>query len=115
MSLGTKDLSVARHRAAAMTAQSEVVRMSLYERVLRDGLTVEQRDAVLRSEMRAYRDALEHLAAAWQFNPAWAKVTDVNADLQVYETIWSALAKTGVIDGKPSVAYVEEHLGALTE
>lgn len=26
-SLGTKDLGVARHRAAAMTAQSEVVRM----------------------------------------------------------------------------------------
>jgi len=44
-----------------MTAQSEVARMSLYERVARDGLTVEQRNAVLRSEMRAYRDGLEHL------------------------------------------------------
>lgn len=83
LSLGTKDLGVARHRAAAMTAQSEVVRMGLYERVARQGLTGEQRDAVLRAEMRDYRDALEHLTAEWQFQPAWAKVTDIDADLRV--------------------------------
>lgn len=47
MSLGMKDLGVARHRAAAMTAQSQVVRASLDERVTRDGLTVVQRGAVL--------------------------------------------------------------------
>ncbi len=70
LSLGTKDLGVARHRAAAMTAQSEVVRMGLYERVARDGLTTEQRDAVFRTEMRAYRDGLEHLSAEWRFRPA---------------------------------------------
>ncbi len=114
LSLGTKDLGVARHRAAAMTAQSEVVRMSLYERVERDGLTVEQRNAVLRAEMRAYRDGLEHLCARWQFRPAWAKVTDVDADLQVYEAIWGAFARTGVVDGMPSIAYAEEHFGDLT-
>lgn len=45
-----------------MTAQIEVVRMSLHERVARDGLTVEQRNAVLRSETRDYRDGLEHLS-----------------------------------------------------
>jgi hypothetical protein len=84
LSLRTKDLGVARHRAAAMTAQSEVVRMRLYERVARDGLTVDQRDTVFRSEMREYRDALEHLSAEWQFRPALAKVTDVGVDLQVY-------------------------------
>jgi hypothetical protein len=33
--------------------------------------------------MRAYRDALEHLAAAWQFKAEWAKVTDVDAELRV--------------------------------
>ena len=87
LSLRTKDLGVARHRAAAMTAQSEVVRRSLYERVARDGLTTEQRDAVFRTEMRAYRDGLEHLSAEWQFRPAWAEVTNVDADLQVYEAI----------------------------
>ena len=114
LSLGTKDLGVARHRAAAMTAQSEVVRMTLYDRVARDGLTVDQRDAVFRTEMRAYRDALEHLAAEWQFKPAWAKVTDVDADLHVYEAIWGAFARTGVIDGVPSMAYADEHFGELT-
>ncbi|MBA3526390.1 MAG: tyrosine-type recombinase/integrase [Sphingomonas sp.] len=97
-----------------MTAQSEVVRMSLYERVERDGLTIEQRNAVLRAEMRAYRDGLEHLSAQWQFRPAWAKVTDVDADLQVYEAIWGAFARTGVVDGVPSIAYADEHFGELT-
>ena len=115
LSLGTKDLAVARHRAAAMTAQSEVVRMGLYERVAREGLTAELRDAVLRSEMRAYRDALEHLTAAWQFDPKLAKITDVDTDLQIYEAIWTAFAKTGVIDGKPSVAYFSEHLAGLSD
>lgn len=114
LSLGTKDLGVARHRAAAMTAQSEVVRMSLYERIARDGLTIEQRNTVLRAEMRAYRDSLEHLSAEWQFRPAWAEVTDVDADLQVYEVIWGAFAKTGVVDGKPSVAYADEYFNELT-
>jgi integrase len=97
-----------------MTAQSEVVRMGLYERVARDGLTVEQRDAVLRTEMRAYRDALEHLTAAWQFDPKLAKITNVDADLQIYEAIWSAFARTGVIEGKPSVAYFDQHLADLS-
>lgn len=76
-----------------MTAQSEAVRISLYERVAGDGLTVEQRNAVLRSEMRAYRDGLEQLSAEWQFRPAWAKVTDVDADLHVYEAIWVPLRR----------------------
>ena len=114
-SLGTKDLGVARHRAAAMTAQSEVVRMGLYERVAREGLTAEQRDAVLRTEMRAYRNGLEHLTATWQFDPKLAKITDLDADLQIYGAIWSAFAKTGVIDGKPSLAYVDQHLTDLTD
>jgi hypothetical protein len=65
--------------------------------------------------MRAYRDGLKHLSAAWRFKPAWAKVTDVDADLRVYEAIWSAFANTGVVDGTPSLAYAEEHFGDLTE
>ena len=65
LSLGTN----ARHRAAAMTAQSEVERMGLYERVAHEGLAAEQRDVVLWTEMRTYRDALNHLTAAWQFDP----------------------------------------------
>lgn len=114
MSLGTKDLRVARHRAAAMTAQSEVVRMGLYERVARGGLSVEQRDAIFRTEMRVYRDGLEQLSAEWRFRPEWAKVTDVNADLRVYEAIWGAFAQTGVVDGTPSVAYALERFEGLS-
>lgn len=52
-----------------MTAQSEAVRMGLYERVARDGLSMEQRVAVFRTEMRAYRDGLELLSADWLFGP----------------------------------------------
>lgn len=115
MSLGTKDLGVARRKAAAMTAQSEVLRMSLYERVARDGLTREQREAVFRTEMRAYRDALEHLTASWQLEPAWARVTDIDADIGIYEAIWGAFAKAGVVDGAPSRSFVDEHLGSLSD
>ena len=89
--------------------------MGLYERVGLEGLTGEQRNVVLRTEMRAYRDALEHLTAAWQFQPAWAKVTDVDADLRVYEAIWRAFARTGVVDGAPSRAYADDHLAGLNE
>ena len=113
-SLGTKDLAVARHRAAAMTAQSEVVRMGLYERVARDGLTADQRHAIFRTEMRAYRDSLDHLSAEWQFKTSWAKVTDVDADLQVYEAIWGAFAETGVMD-RASPQYADTHLHDLNQ
>lgn len=115
LSLGTKNLGVARHRAAAMTARSEVVRMDLYQRVAREGLSADQRNLVLRTEMRAYRDGLEQLSAEWHFKPAWAAVTEKQADILVYESIWSAFAKTGVIDGEPSIAYADEHFAELTK
>lgn len=114
-SLGTKDLGVARRRAAAMTAQSEASRMSLYERVAREGLTAAERDDVLRGELRDYRDGLQQLTADWQFKPAWAKVTEVDTDLLVYEAIWSAFAKTGVVDGTPSLVYADRHFAALND
>ena len=56
-----------------------------------------------RTEMRAYRDGLEHLSAEWQFKPVRAKVTDVDPDLQVHEAIWCAFAKTGAVVGMPSI------------
>lgn len=114
-SLGTKDLSVARHRAAAMTAHSEVARMGLYERMAREGLTQDQRDDVLRTELRAYRDGLQQLCADWHFNPASARVSDVDRDLAVYEAIWGGFAKAGVVDGVPSAKYAEDNFGALTD
>lgn len=53
-------------------------------------MTAELRGAVLRTEMRDYRDALERLTAAWQFDPALAKIADVDTHLQIYEAIRAA-------------------------
>ena len=51
-SLWTKDVYIARHRLASMTAQSEAIRMSIYERIARDGLRPDQVAAVMRAETR---------------------------------------------------------------
>lgn len=63
VSLLTKDQSVARRRAAAMTGRSEVVRMSLYERIEQEGLTSEQVNHLFREEMVRYRNMLAHQLA----------------------------------------------------
>lgn len=57
VSLLTKDQSVARRRAAAMTGRSEVVRMSLYERIEQEGLLSEQVNPFFREEMVRYCNA----------------------------------------------------------
>lgn len=41
-------------------------------------------------------------------------MTNVDDDLQVYEAIWGALAKTGVVDGVPSSVYADGPLAELT-
>ena len=64
VSLLTKDQSVARRRAAAMTGRSEVVRMSLYERIEQEGLTSEQVNHLFREEVVRYRNMLAHQLAA---------------------------------------------------
>lgn len=115
MSLGTRDLSVARRRGSAMTTRSEETRMNLYERAASDGLTPAQCDAIFRSEMKAYRQALVHLASEWAIDPRSAAVTNTDRDMAVFEEIWTAFAKTGVVQGRPSVAFFEEHLGNLDE
>lgn len=63
VSLLTKDQSVARRRAVAMTGRSEVVRMSLYERIEQEGLTSEQVNHLFREEMVRYRNMLAHQLA----------------------------------------------------
>ncbi|MEK9210956.1 integrase [Sphingomonas sp. 2378] len=60
VSLLTKDQPVARRRAVAMTGRSEAVRMSLYEKIERDGLTAEQASAVFQEEMVRYRNMLAY-------------------------------------------------------
>lgn len=60
VSLHTKEQAVARRRGAAMTGRSEVVRMSLYEKIEREGLTADQATALFQAEMIRYRNMLAH-------------------------------------------------------
>lgn len=60
VSLLTKGQPVARRRAVAMTGRSETVRMSLYEKLERDGLTADQTSAVFQEEMFYYRKMLAY-------------------------------------------------------
>lgn len=50
-SLQTKDQATARQRAAALTARSEVIRMSLYEKIERDGLSADQMQLLFQNEV----------------------------------------------------------------
>jgi len=45
LSLLTKELGIARGRSVAMTAHSEKVRMSLYQRIAQEGLSFERRSS----------------------------------------------------------------------
>lgn len=89
--------------------------MNLYERAAADGLSHAQCNAIFRSEMKDYRHALVHLQSEWAIDPRSAAVTITDRDMAIYEAIWSALAKTGVIEGRPTMAYLEEHLADLDE
>lgn len=66
VSLKTKEQAVARRRGAAMTGRSEVVRMSLYEKIEREGLTAEQTTSLFQAEMVRYRNMLAHQLTALQ-------------------------------------------------
>jgi integrase len=60
VSLQTKEQVVARRRGAAMTGRSEVVRMSLYEKIEREGLTADQATSLFQAEMLRYRNMLAY-------------------------------------------------------
>lgn len=114
LSLLTKELSIARGRSAAMTAHSEKVRMSLYQRVAAEGLSLEQQKMIFSGEMRAYRDALDHETARWDFDPALRAISVTDRDLMAFETLWAAFAQTGV-EPAPSWDYADEHFHGLDE
>lgn len=114
LSLLTKELSIARGRAAAMTAHSEMVRMSLYQRIAQQGLTQQQQKQLFASEMRLYRDALLHEVARWHADPELQEISDSNRDLQIFESLWSAFASTGV-NLTPSLEYAERNFVDLTQ
>jgi hypothetical protein len=66
LSLLMRELRIARGRAAAMTARSETVRMSLYNRIATERLTPDQQYRLFMEEMTLYRNALVHLVADGQ-------------------------------------------------
>lgn len=110
LSLKTKDFAVARRRAVALTARSEEVRMSLYERGARESLSADQRNAIFHAEMRDYGRALQHLETDWLTDPFTAMLTDVDRDVGIYEAVWTAFAKTGMIPQHVDDAYLADHL-----
>ena len=83
--------------------------MNLFERAARDGLTAAQSDAIFQGEMKDYRRALVQLQSEWAINPRYAAVTDIDRDMAILDALWSAFAKTGVVDGPPEAAYFAEH------
>lgn len=89
--------------------------MGLYGRVAREGLNAAECDAVLRAELKDYRDGLRQMTAKWWFQPAWATLTDVDADVLIHEKIRSAFAMTGIVDGAPGVAYADQQFAALDD
>ncbi|MAW99181.1 MAG: hypothetical protein CMN72_05925 [Sphingomonas sp.] len=114
LSLQTRELRIARGRAAAMTAHSETVRMSLYSRITTEGLTQDQQYRLFMDEMTLYRNALVHLVAEWQADHDFSALSDNDRDLQAYETLWRTFAQTGIVE-QPTRAFAEENFVELDE
>ena len=114
LSLLTRDLRIARGRAAAMTARSETVRMSLYDRIAQGGLSSQEQYRIFMGEMTIYRNALVHEVARWQGDPALRDISDPGRDLQAFETLWRSFAKSGLVEA-PSRAYAEQNFVELDE
>lgn len=114
LSLLTRELRIARGRAAAMTARSETIRMSLYTRIAEDGLSADQQHRLFIGEMTLYRNALAHEVARWEAEPQLRDLSDSDRDLQAFEALWGAFARTGIVDA-PSAEYAAEHFHDLDE
>ncbi|WP_086739556.1 site-specific integrase [Erythrobacter colymbi] len=107
-SLLTKELDHARGRSAAMTAYSERLRMNLRTQVAANGLDQETAAAIFVEEMRAYRNELVHLEAAWKASPVYSKLSNSDDDLAVFQCLWQGIANDGL--GVPrDWSFVERH------
>lgn len=114
LSLRTREPGSARGRAAALTAYSERLKMSLRDLVANSGLTDDMCGAIFQTEMRSYRDELVHLEAGWKIRPDWAAITDRDSDLAVYEGVWSGVSTDGL--GAPRNAeFVGKHFAERSE
>ena len=98
VSLLTKDQKVARHRAAAMTARNEAVRMSLYQRIENEGLSSEQAAALLQEEMIRYRNALAYQIADLQSDGEGNATERRTQMLSIYAALNTDFAVNGFAD-----------------
>lgn len=113
-SLLTKELDHARGRSAAMTAYSERLRMSLRTQVAANGLDHETAAAIFVEEMRAYRNELVHLEAAWKSSPVYNTLSNTDDDFAVYQCLWQGIASDGL--GVPrDWSFVERHFARFSE
>jgi integrase len=113
LSLHTKAPAVARRRGALMTARSEDIRVSLYERIKSEGLAPRERWSIFRSEMVAYRNALVHESVRWEASAELNEVVDTTSSLRIFRELWGHVAA----DGFPAQAidddYIRQHLPEL--
>lgn len=106
--LNSKELDTARRRSAAMTAYCERLKMSFRDDVAKHGLDERTIATLFRNELRAYRNDLFHLEAAWKANPKWRGVSDRGTDLSFFVNLWQGVADDG-LGGIRDWDFVERH------
>jgi integrase len=117
VSLQTKEQPVARRRGAAMTGRSEVVRMSLYEKIEREGLTAEQTTSLFQAEMVRYRNMLAHQLTVLQTDGDGDVQTRFAQMLAIYAALNGDFAVNGFADymGIDYVGGFEQRFSGLDE
>ncbi|MGZ0071786.1 integrase [Sphingobium limneticum] len=117
VSLLTKEQNVARYRASSMTVHSEVMRVSLYEKIEREGLTAEQVAQVFQQEMVRYRTALSYQTAAISADGE-GRVPERQAEmLSIYAALNGDFATNGFSDylGMDYVGAFDTRFGHLDD
>lgn len=94
-SLQTKDQATARQRAAALTVRSEVIRMSLYDQIERDGLSADQAQLLFQAEVVRYRNMLAHHHTSIQSDGDGDVAARLAQMLAIYEAANSDFATYG--------------------
>lgn len=117
VSLLTKDQAIARRRASAMTGRSEVMRMSLYETIERDGLTANQVTTLFREEMVRYRNMLAHQCGSIQSDGEGDVQARMEQMLNIYAAINGDFAVNGFVDymGIDYVGSFDQRFAGLDE
>lgn len=110
VSLLTKEQGVARRRGAALTRRSEGLRMSLYERIEREGLTADQVTSLFQEEMVRYRNMLAHQEGLIQDDGEG----DVQARVAQMLNIYAALNADFAVNGFGDYMNID-YVGAFDE